>query len=323
MVTVTRGGITQRAVGNRDMPMHDMAEWRSRQSICVLFERFSTQSVEDEHHQHVETKKYSGTWELVTPDLEGLCKTVLSSEVVLFPRFISGYWILGLGTEIAVRKSQVVPISQVVLKTLLKTLFHCVFEVSIVCWIQLQNTSLLPIHWERRILCICYIHSSTKESKVPIGSAWTINSYSRVRACEVLFSLDELVHVQILRPVLAITNIITNIVTSTLNLPFLTGYGRYQCGLQNSQGISAPKGGTVMQPVRCPWPSRRGLLKASDGSEGLVASPEALEGMARGGYGFDVEGLISCFTSDNAWTPELYDPPTSFIGDGRVPCVFK
>ncbi len=57
---------------------------------------------------------YSETWELGTP--KGLWKTVLNSEVVLFLRFISMYWI-GLGTEVAVLNSQVVPISQVVLKT--------------------------------------------------------------------------------------------------------------------------------------------------------------------------------------------------------------
>ncbi len=59
-------------------------------------------------------KKYSGTSELGTP--KGLSKTVLNSEVVLFPRSISMYRI-GLGTGVAVLNSQVVPISQVVLKT--------------------------------------------------------------------------------------------------------------------------------------------------------------------------------------------------------------
>ncbi len=57
---------------------------------------------------------YSGTWELGTP--KGLRKTVLNSEVVLFFRSISMYWI-GLGAEVAVPNSQVVHISQVVLKT--------------------------------------------------------------------------------------------------------------------------------------------------------------------------------------------------------------
>ncbi len=57
---------------------------------------------------------YSGTWELGTP--KGLWKTVLNSEVVLFLRSISVYWI-GLGTGVAVLNSQVVPISQVVAKT--------------------------------------------------------------------------------------------------------------------------------------------------------------------------------------------------------------
>ncbi len=56
---------------------------------------------------------YSETWELGTS--KGLWKTVLNSEVVLFLRSISIYWI-GLGAEVAVPNSQVVPISQVVLK---------------------------------------------------------------------------------------------------------------------------------------------------------------------------------------------------------------
>ena len=56
---------------------------------------------------------YSGTWEFGTP--KGLWKPVLNSEVVLFLRSISMYWI-GLGTEVVVLNSQVVPISQVVLK---------------------------------------------------------------------------------------------------------------------------------------------------------------------------------------------------------------
>ncbi len=57
--------------------------------------------------------KYSETWELGTP--KGLWKTVLQSDVVLFLRSSSMYW-LGLGTGVAVLNSQVVPISQVVLK---------------------------------------------------------------------------------------------------------------------------------------------------------------------------------------------------------------
>ena len=56
---------------------------------------------------------YSETWELGTPT--GLWKTVLNSELVLFLRSISVYWI-GLGTGVAALNSQVVPISQVVLK---------------------------------------------------------------------------------------------------------------------------------------------------------------------------------------------------------------
>ncbi len=58
---------------------------------------------------------YSETWELGTA--KGLWETVLNSEVVSFLRSISMYmYCIGLGTEVAVLNSQVVPISQVVLK---------------------------------------------------------------------------------------------------------------------------------------------------------------------------------------------------------------
>ncbi len=56
----------------------------------------------------------SGTWELGTP--KGLSKAVLNSELVLFVRSISMYWI-DLVNEVVVLNSQVVPISQVVVKT--------------------------------------------------------------------------------------------------------------------------------------------------------------------------------------------------------------
>ncbi len=56
---------------------------------------------------------YSETWELGTP--KGLWKTVLNSEVIFILRFIAMYWIC-LGTDVTVLSSQVVPISQVVLK---------------------------------------------------------------------------------------------------------------------------------------------------------------------------------------------------------------
>ena len=58
--------------------------------------------------------KYSEICELETP--KGLWKTVLNTEVVLFLRSISMYWI-GTGAEVARLNSQAVPISQVVLKT--------------------------------------------------------------------------------------------------------------------------------------------------------------------------------------------------------------
>ncbi len=57
---------------------------------------------------------YSETWELGTP--KGLSKTALNSEVVLFLRSISMYW-LDIWAEVAVLNSQVIPISQVALKT--------------------------------------------------------------------------------------------------------------------------------------------------------------------------------------------------------------
>ncbi len=55
-------------------------------------------------------------WNLGIGTPKGLWKTVLNSEVVLFLRGISVYWI-DLGTEVTVLNSQVVPISQVVAKT--------------------------------------------------------------------------------------------------------------------------------------------------------------------------------------------------------------
>ncbi len=58
-------------------------------------------------------KPCSETRELGTP--KGLWQTVLNSEVVLFLRSISMYWI-GIGTDVAVLNSQGVPISQVVPK---------------------------------------------------------------------------------------------------------------------------------------------------------------------------------------------------------------
>ncbi len=55
-------------------------------------------------------------WNLGLGTPKGLSKTALNSDVVLFLRSISMYWI-GIGTEAAVLNSQAVPISQVVLKT--------------------------------------------------------------------------------------------------------------------------------------------------------------------------------------------------------------
>ncbi len=68
--------------------------------------------------------KYSETWELGTPT--GLWKTVLNSEVVLFLRSNSVYWI-GLGTGVAALNSQGVPISPM-------DRFHCnIFWLSALC----------------------------------------------------------------------------------------------------------------------------------------------------------------------------------------------
>ncbi len=85
-----------------DQPTHNVGQY-----ACVLIT--NTHCSNDTN-----LSLYSGTWELGTP--KGLWKTVLNSEVVLFLRSISMYWI-GLWTEVAVLNSQVVPISQVVLKT--------------------------------------------------------------------------------------------------------------------------------------------------------------------------------------------------------------
>ena len=62
----------------------------------------------------MQAPRYSGTWELGTP--KGLSRSVLHSEVVLFVRSISMYRV-DLGTEVVVLNSQVVPVSQVVVKT--------------------------------------------------------------------------------------------------------------------------------------------------------------------------------------------------------------
>ncbi len=70
--------------------------------------------IKERNNSKVLRNIYSGTSGLGTPT--GPWKTVLNSEVVLFLRSISVYWI-GLGTEVAALYSQVVPISQVVLKT--------------------------------------------------------------------------------------------------------------------------------------------------------------------------------------------------------------
>ncbi len=75
--------------------------------------------------------RYSGTWELGTP--KGLWKTVLNSEVVLFLRFISLYW-MGLETEVAVLNSHVD------FSAGLKDRFHCIcYFVLNTCWVILRS----------------------------------------------------------------------------------------------------------------------------------------------------------------------------------------
>ncbi len=84
-----------------------LSKWHSTLGIDI---RHAIPSISSNERE----QQYSETWELGTPT--GLWKTLLNWEVVLFLRSISVYWII-LGTGVAVLNSQVVPISQVVLKT--------------------------------------------------------------------------------------------------------------------------------------------------------------------------------------------------------------
>ncbi len=111
--------------------------------------------------------KYSGTWELGTP--KGLSKTVLNSEVVLFFRSISMYWI-DLGTEAAVLNSQAVPISQVVLKTGFTV---CIYEFSVFILF-----SLFSLKFQRTHLCVDALVSQsptagTQNSLTTNGLDWS------------------------------------------------------------------------------------------------------------------------------------------------------
>ncbi len=56
------------------------------------------------------------TWNLRIRDIQEIAKTVLNSEVVLFLRYISMYWI-DIGAAVVALNSHGVPISQVVLMT--------------------------------------------------------------------------------------------------------------------------------------------------------------------------------------------------------------
>ncbi len=81
-------------------------------------------------------------WNLGIRDTQWTVKTVLNSEVVLFLRFLSMSWI-GLGTVVAVRNSQVVPISQVVLKTgfTVHVIVRESFEMTVLKWWTTMNIS--------------------------------------------------------------------------------------------------------------------------------------------------------------------------------------
>ena len=99
-------------------------------TICIL--TFVFQLSHQKCHPPVVTVPVSfyiqWTWELGTP--RELWKTVLNSEVALFLRFISLYWI-NIGTGVAVLNSQVVPLSQVVLNTGLtvNSLIGCILSL--------------------------------------------------------------------------------------------------------------------------------------------------------------------------------------------------
>ncbi len=97
------------------MPCH--ASWyrhKWKKPGVMLFVTVTKCTGNTERQPQRQPQLYSDTWELGTP--KGLWKTVLNSEVVLFLSYIAMYWIC-LGTEVTVLSSQVVPISQVVLKT--------------------------------------------------------------------------------------------------------------------------------------------------------------------------------------------------------------
>ena len=92
-------------------------QWHLSWETTVMRDHLSwktTYSCQKVIHFNMCFKKVQWNLGLGTP--KGLYKTVLNSEVVLFVRSISMYWI-DLGTEVVVLNSQVVHISQVVVKT--------------------------------------------------------------------------------------------------------------------------------------------------------------------------------------------------------------
>ncbi len=110
--------------------------------------------------------QYRGTWELGTP--KGLWKTVMNSEVVLFLRPNSMYWIC-LGTEVTVLSSQVVHISQVVLKTgftvLSKHTRQKSTRITMLCAI-----SWCPVYFMAFVTSICcWTHPAEQEDYSIIG----------------------------------------------------------------------------------------------------------------------------------------------------------
>ncbi len=147
---------------------------------------------------------YNGTWELGT--LKGLWKTVLNCEVVLFLRSSSMHWI-GLGTGVAVLNSQVVPISQVVLKTgftvilfkwqfiimLLWNIWEEIFTVGIgnALGVHLESPNQFPMVYFGCIpclnipLCSILLHSKPHYSVCRDITSKTDSPYLKYEICKV------------------------------------------------------------------------------------------------------------------------------------------
>ena len=117
--------------------------------------------------------RYSETWELGTP--KGLRKSVLYSEVVLFLRSISTYWIQRRN-EVGVLNSQGVLISQVVLKTG-STVFT---PPSALPGINISNISYMVL-----ILLMCVCSSTNGNSTLLMCCDWQV---ARLAFEKVLFN---------------------------------------------------------------------------------------------------------------------------------------